>query len=237
MESVWLMLGALVMAAGAATFAYMGTRAPQGTRVFYVITFLVALVAAIAYFVMASGGGSTFLESGREFYFARYIDWLITTPLLLIDLALLALSAPARNVGLIAGLVVLDMFMILTGWWAGGTTGPGRWVLFIISLIAFVALLYLILTQLFVAARARPRATSQIFTTLTWLTIVLWILYPVVWLIGTEGLRAVGQGWEVFLFLILDLLSKIGFGFLLLTNHEGLSGAVGGGEVRAPRVR
>jgi bacteriorhodopsin len=45
---------------------------------------------------------------------------------------------------------------------------------------------------------------------------------------------------EVFLFLTLDILAKIGFGFLLLTNREALGQAAGGGggdAAQASRVR
>ena len=62
---------------------------------------------------------------------------------------------------------------------------------------------------------------------------------PLVWLLGTEGFSAVGSTTEVLLFLILDVLAKIGFGILLLTNREALGQASGGGGggVQASRVR
>jgi bacteriorhodopsin len=68
--------------------------------------------------------------------------------------------------------------------------------------------------------------------------VVLWSLYPIVWLLGTEGFGAVGTGTEVFLFLILDFLAKIAFGILLLTNRQALTEATGGGAAAQPsRVR
>jgi bacteriorhodopsin len=78
-----------------------------------------------------------------------------------------------------------------------------------------------------------------VFRTLALLTIVLWSLYPIVWLLGTEGFAVASSTVEVFLFLILDILAKIGFGFLLLTNREALSqaGGGGGGAAQASRVR
>ena len=92
---------------------------------------------------MATGAGSTILDDGREFYYFRYIDWLITTPLLLLDLALLALARPGRNVGLIAGLIGLDVVMILTGLAAGSSTSDfGTTVWFIFSLAALAGVLY-----------------------------------------------------------------------------------------------
>ncbi len=70
------------------------------------------------------------------------------------------------------------------------------------------------------------------------MAIVLWPLYPVVWLLGTEGFNAVGSTLEVFLILILDFFAKIGFGFLLLTNRQTLLGeAVDESQARRSRVR
>jgi bacteriorhodopsin len=52
-------------------------------------------------------------------------------------------------------------------------------------------------------------------------------------MLGTEGFRAVGQGGEIFLFLVLDLLTKVGFGFLLLSNRQAISEASSGGGGRS----
>jgi bacteriorhodopsin len=222
------------MLAGAVSFAYLGTRAPQGTRHFYAITFVIALIAFLSYTVMATGGGVTQVGE-RTFYYARYVDWVFTTPLLLLDLALLALARPGRSIGLISGIIALDVFMILTGLWAGGTEGSGRYFLWFISTAAMVALLYLVVTRLLAAARTQTPRVQQVFRTLAVLTVVLWSLYPIVWLLGTEGFGAVGVTAEVALFLVLDLLAKIGFGFLLLTNRQALS-EISGGSVAASRV-
>ena len=69
------------------------------------------------------------------------------------------------------------------------------------------------------------------------LAIVLWSLYPVVWLLGTEGFNAVGSTLEAFLFLILDFFAKIGFGVLLLTNRQALGEAVGRNQAYTSKVR
>jgi bacteriorhodopsin len=57
-------------------------------------------------------------------------------------------------------------------------------------------------------------------------------------LLGTEGFGGVDQGFEIFLFLALDLLSKVFFGFLLLSNHQVIGEASGdSGGAQAARVR
>lgn len=238
METLLLWLGVIAFVAATGFFIFLGSQAPQGGRIFHVITAVITGMAAFSYLMMATGAGAVLLEGGRIFYYFRYIDWLITTPLLLVDLALLALVNPARNTGFVIGLIVLDVFMILTGLLAGSLGpgfGGGFW--FIVSTIAMIVLLYLVATRLFSEASRQGGAAQQVFRTLAYLTLVLWSLYPVVWLLGTEGFSVVGSTGEVLLFLILDVLAKIGFGILLLTNREALGQAGGGGAAQASRVR
>lgn len=226
MITLLLAIGTVGMALGTIAFVSMGLRAPVGSRYFFVITASITGIAFISYLIMATGQGSTIVGTGeqaREFYYWRYIDWLFTTPLLLLDLALLALFRPGRRVALIGGLIILDVAMILLGVWAGATAGAGRYVLFVLSTVAMIALLYLVVTQLFAAAAEQTPAVRSVFRTLAYLTVVLWALYPVVWILGAEGANAIGQTGEVAGFLVLDLLAKVGFGFLLLGNRAALS--------------
>lgn len=237
METLWLVIGTLGFIAATVFFLFLMTRAPAGSQHFFIITAIITGVAAFFYLTMATGSTASNIE-GRIFYWGRYLDWVITTPLLLLDLALLALASWRRNVSLIITLIVLDVFMILTGLQAGSSlTGFGKGFWFIVSTAAMIVLLYLVYTRLFAEASDRGGAVQSTFRTLALLTIVLWSLYPIVWLLGTEGFNAVGSTTEVFLFLILDFLAKIGFGFLLLTNQQALSDASGGGQARTSRVR
>jgi bacteriorhodopsin len=53
----------------------------------------------------------------------------------------------------------------------------------------------------------------------------LWTAYPIVWLIGTEGLSLIPLYWETAAFMVLDVLAKVGFGFLLLRSRSVLERA------------
>lgn len=107
------------------------------------------------------------------------------------------------------------MFIILTGLQTGSSlTGFGKGFRFIVSTAAMIVLL---LPDVRAAVRqdGEPRratashggAIQSTFRTLALLAIVLWSLYPVVWLLGTEGFNAVGSTLEVFLFLIFDFFA------------------------------
>jgi len=205
------------MAVGALSFALMGRSAREGNKEFYTITFFIALIAAASYLAMALGQGVTEVD-GRTVYWARYVDWLFTTPLLLLDLALLVRAG--RN--LVFGLVGADVFMIATGLIASLSPAPLNYLWWAVSTAAFVALLWGLLGRLSAVASDQPGEVGSLFGTLRNLTAVLWTAYPIVWMIGTEGLGLVGLGVEVLLFMILDLSAKVGFGFLLLTNRAVL---------------
>lgn len=66
-------------------------------------------------------------------YWARYVDWSVTTPLLLLDLALLA----GLSGGHIFIAVVADIIMILTGLFAafGSEDTPQKWGWYAIACI------------------------------------------------------------------------------------------------------
>lgn len=215
--TVVLWIGTALMTIGLLVFLYLGSRATEENRSFFTATSLVALIAATSYFAMASGHGSV-MVGGRTFFFARYADWVFTTPLLLLDLALLALPSLRDRTALVATLIGADVYMILTGLIAGLLNDASKYVWFITSTVAFVVVLYILIVQLLGQARARGGEVGRLFRTLSTLTLVLWICYPIVWLLGTEGFGILPLAVEVIIYAILDVTAKIGFGFLLLTS-------------------
>ena len=75
----------------------------QGQRVFHYIAFAILATASVAYFCLASDLGSTPIQvefirdyagsairPTRSIWYVRYIDWTITTPLLLLELLLVS---------------------------------------------------------------------------------------------------------------------------------------------------
>jgi len=220
-----LWIGTAVMTLGLLAFLYLGTKATGKNRSFFSATSLVALIAATAYFAMASGHGSI-IVMGRTFFFARYADWVFTTPLLLLDLSLLALPSIREKTERVATLIAADVYMIITGLVAGLINDNTKYVWFLTSTIAFIVVLYILVGQFLGQARARGGEVGRLFGILSTLTLVLWICYPIVWLLGTEGFGILSLPIEVILYAVLDVTAKIGFGFLLLTSSVVVGRAV-----------
>jgi len=232
-ESIWLWLGTAGMFLGMLYFIGRGWGVKDGRRQkFYIATILITAIAFTNYLAMALGFGLTIIELPNDpeapIYWARYTDWLFTTPLLLYDLALLA--GADRNT--ISTLVSLDVLMIGTGVLATLSAGSGvlsagaeRLVWWGISTAFLLVLLYFLFSSLSGRVTDLPEDTQSTFRTLRNLVLGVWLVYPVWWLVGTEGLGLVGIFAETAGFMVIDLTAKVGFGFILLRSHSVLDGA------------
>ncbi|WP_276300151.1 bacteriorhodopsin [Halorussus lipolyticus] len=189
-----------------------------------VVSIFIPAIAATMYLAMALGFGVSriSLVGGEEqlVFWGRYADWVITTPLLLLDLALFA-GADRETIGTLLG---LDVMMIVTGFFAASSAQPvNRYVWWAVSTGAFVVILYAIFTKLpkFASAYGDERASS--LGTLRNLLAVLWFVYPLLWLVGTEGASVVPLGVETVGYAVLDVTAKVVFGYALLSSVGSLA--------------
>ncbi|CCQ37835.1 bacteriorhodopsin [Natronomonas moolapensis 8.8.11] len=220
-ETIWLGIGTLLMLLGTFYFIVRGWGVTdREAREYYAITILVPGIATAAYLSMFFGTGLTEVEVvGRgalDIYYARYADWLFTTPLLLLDLCLLA-KVDRVTIGTLIG---VDALMIVTGLvGALSQTQLARYSWWLVSTIAFLFVLYYLLTILRNAAKERSDEVRATLNKLIVITAVLWTAYPILWIVGTEGAGIVGLGVETLAFMVLDVSAKVGFGFVLLRSR------------------
>jgi len=234
----WLWIGTIGMAAGLVLIVALGNSVPSERRHHVVASGFVCVIAACAYFAMASNQGiHSFIDADgteRTVYYARYLDWILTTPLLLLGLVTVALprlssslQSRERN-ALVGGVIGADVLMIVTGLIASlSKEAHTRWVWYVISCVAFLIVLYLIAGPIRAAAAERSPEHAALYSKLLGILVVLWFVYPIVWAVGTEGVGAVGLDAEVAIFAVVDLLAKVGFGLLLVAGSAKLSAPAG----------
>ena len=163
-------------------------------------------IAAVAYLAMALGYGEATV-AGTEFEIVRYIDWLLTTPLMVLYLGLLARTE--RRV--LAALIGVDAVVIAAGVAATVTDGTVSYAAFGLGALAYLVLVGLLVRTLPRRASFESTRVAGAFTTLRNLTVVVWTLYPVVWLLAPTGIGLLLPDTQVLVLTYLDLVSKVGF--------------------------
>lgn len=110
----------------------------------------------------------------KKFSKGRYVDLSITTPLLLLELGVIAGLRPK----LIAGVMGADLFMILTGMIASFESPPNSYIWYIISCGAFLAILVSLLSEFSDSARRRNGKVNSLFCKATKYTDSFIVLLP-----------------------------------------------------------
>lgn len=235
-----LWIGCAGMGLGAIAIAGLSRRAPLGQKHHFVMSFAVCALAFTAYYAMANGYGIVRV-GGREEFFARYVDWFVTTPLLIGGLLMIGLpprtgsgEAGRERSGLVYGVIGADMFMIATGLFAGLTKSNSvKYGFYAISCVAFLIVLAVLWGPVRRAAQAQGGWTEALYTRLASILSVLWCIYPVLWILGTEGTRALSLTSEIVVFAVIDVTAKAVFGLLLCTGVVGQMRAASATDPRA----
>jgi bacteriorhodopsin len=163
----------------------------------------------------------------------RYMDWLLTVPLLLIEILLVmklsdeVYSAKAKTLG------VGSALMIISGYY-GELTVTGdltpRWICWFVSMIFFLYIVYELLVGLAAATNSEsdPVVKGKIQTAQL-MTVVSWCTYPVVYLFPMLGINAAQAVVSIQIgYCASDIISKCGVGLLIYqityakSSKEGL---------------
>ena len=210
--TTWFTLGLLGELLGTAVLAYGYTLVPEETRKRYLVLIAIPGIAIIAYALMASGFGSIQSE-GHAVYVIRYIDWLLTTPLNVWYLALLA-GANRRDTVALVGLQALT---IVFGFGGAVTSSPVSYALFAVGGALFGVVIYLLYRNVAAAARSTlSDIEMSLYRTLRNFVVVLWLVYPVVWLLGAAGVGLMDVETATLVVVYLDVVTKVGFGVIAL---------------------
>jgi len=226
-ELVYNALSFGIAAMGAGFIFFLAARSQVGVkyRPALLISAVVVAIAGYHYlrisgswsgaFVLGDGG---YAPSGEPFNDAyRYIDWLLTVPLLLVETVAVLALARAKASSLIARLSIAAVLMIVLGY-PGEVTDDGtmRFVWGFLSSVPFVYILWVLWGELGQALDRQPPKVRILVRNLRLLLLGTWGVYPIAYMapfFGFEGASAVVAiqlGYT-----IADVLAKAGFGLLI----------------------
>jgi len=162
--------------------------------------------------VNVSGAQGSFNEA------YRYVDWLLTVPLLLVEvIAVLALAAAVAK-SLIMRLVPAAAAMIALGYPGEISTDQNTQVLYgVLSTIPFLYILYVLFVELGKSLDRQPAGVAETVGRLRLLLIATWGVYPIAYIFNivgdesAESFVAIQVGYT-----IADILAKCVFGLTIL---------------------
>ena len=215
-----------IMLAGGLLILATGKRRTASEGLHTVLHGVVPIIAACSYLAMATGQGLLTLPTvqavlggqpapTRVFYFARYIDWTFTTPLLLLSLGLTAMRHGPKRHGAIVGAVLADLLMIVTAFIFGASLLDWtKWTWFIVSCAAFLGVYYAIwMPQMEGNATQRDDVRATYRRNASILSVV-WLIYPIILAVAPDGLNVVSDATSVLVIAILDVIAKVIYGYM-----------------------
>jgi bacteriorhodopsin len=214
-----------VMGAATIFFLFSRDRVAPVYRTAVTITGLVTLIACYHYFrifnsweaayTVANGMATPTGVAFNDAY--RYVDWLLTVPLLLVELILVMRLSAAETTSKSIKLGVLAALMVILGY-PGEVSQDGgtRWIWWALAMIPFLLIVYDLFIGLAKSIADQPANARGMVSAARWLTVLSWCFYPVVFVFpmigfaGSNATIAVQVGYSV-----ADIVAKAMFGVFI----------------------
>jgi len=219
----------VIAAMGAAFIFFLLVRNRVAPRHRMAVT-LSTLVVAIAFYHYVrifnswndafSFDGTSFMQDGKPFNEGyRYVDWLLTVPLLLAELVVVLKLAKDKTRSLLVRLIIAAIAMILLGWpgEVSAADSSARTMWGVLSTLPFLYILYVLFVELGKSLGRQSDGVRKLVDGLRYIILATWGIYPIAYMLPSlidneataEVARQVGYA-------IGDVLAKPLFGLLVL---------------------
>tara|TARA_Y100000389_G_C17441746_1_gene509004 strand:- start:66 stop:740 length:675 start_codon:yes stop_codon:yes gene_type:complete len=202
----WIMSAAMV----AATYFFTVERDRVGGKwkTSMTVAAMVTGIAAIHYFYMRG----IWIETGQSPTVFRYVDWLLTVPLQIVEFYLILAAIAVVRVALFWKLLVASVVMLVAGY-LGEVGEVSYWPAFIVGMAGWLYIIY----EIFAGEASKISATSgtaasqAAFNALRLIVTVGWAIYPIGYFLGaTDGSAALNIVYN-----LADFVNKIAFGVVI----------------------
>ena len=209
--SFWI--ATAVMAAGALFFFVERSTVKASWQTSLTVAALVCFVAFWHYMYMRD----VWVATGESPTVYRYIDWLITVPMQIVEFYLILAACTAVSLGVFWKLLAGSLVMLLGGY-AGetGMFGVTPLVGFIVGMAGWIFIIYYIFVG--EAAQIKDSAGNEnlvmAFDGIKWIVTIGWAIYPIGYFMGYLGGGVDANGLNT-LYNLADLVNKFLFGLVI----------------------
>ena len=207
--SFWI--ATAVMAAGALFFWMERSTVKASWQTSLTVACLVCFVAFWHYMYMRD----VWVATGESPTVYRYIDWLITVPMQIVEFYLILAACTAVSLGVFWKLLVGSLVMLLGGYF--GETGVMSPMMgFVVGMVGWVFIIYYIFVG--EAAQIKDSAGNEnlvmAFDGIKWIVTIGWAIYPIGYFMGYLGGGVDSAGLNT-LYNLADLVNKFLFGLVI----------------------
>lgn len=224
---------------GAAALFFFAARSTVGFayRPALMVSGIVVAIACYHYFMIRHSWQDAFMLSDGSYTgtgaafndFYRYADWILTVPLLMVELVAVMRLARDKASSMLTRLVIAAALMIGLGYPGEVIQDPSgatmRWVWFGLSMIPFLYILYVLWVELTASLATQPAAAAGLIKLARIVILVTWCVYPIAYALGStpaaleaasggsgdaSGIVGLQIGYA-----IADMTAKAGFGVLI----------------------
>ena len=145
----------------------------------------------------------------------RYIDWLITVPLLMVEFYIILRAVGSASGGIFWRLMIGTLVMLVGGY-MGEAGYINEWAGFIVGMAGWAYILYEVFAGEAgkMAADKAPASVQQAFSTMRWIVTIGWAIYPLGYFFGYLTGGASMESLNV-IYNLADVLNKIAFGVII----------------------
>lgn len=155
------------------------------------------------------------LNNGDEVPLGRYFSWLLTCPVLLMQiLANLHCVGAKISPDQKSLIIILDQCLIVLGSYAALTQGITKWIFFLIALTVGCCLFGTMLFISYENAHKFPKEARNVFYGWILLYVLSWGVNPFIWILGAPGLKIIDNNLDSLLTSFMDIFSKNLFGLM-----------------------
>jgi bacteriorhodopsin len=228
-ELIYNLMSLTVAAMGAAAlFFFMSPGVDRRFKPALVVSGLVVSIACYHYLRILGSFSAAYTADGGVFIaskvpfndFYRYADWLLTVPLLMVELVAVLALAKAQSSSLLKRLVVAAALMIALGYPGEAAISTGNsgavWAWFGASMIPFLYILATLFGALGQATADQPPQVQSLIRLARVVVLVTWSFYPLAYILGALG-ASTGNGQTAIQvgYTVADITAKAGFGLVI----------------------
>lgn len=209
-------IGSMAMLA-ATVFFFLEMRNVEGKwRTSLLVSGLITLIAAVHYYYMRD----FWVENGTSPTEFRYIDWILTVPLMCVEFYLILKSFGAKT-SLLWKMIIYSLFMLVTGYLGETVFRDSSALWGAISTIGYAGIFYEVWfgSAKTLAKNSNDPILQKAFNALAWFVFVGWAVYPIGYMAIPGGLLSGVLPLDAMdiIYNIGDAINKIGFGLVIYT--------------------